>query len=137
MFASLRSNLFEGATAFNSDVSKWDTAKVTTMDAMFKGATAFDSDVSKWSTAQVTSMTQMFVGASKFHYDLRKWRNSTAAFDNTKHAAMLDCYEPGSECERNEVVRELLEKWFEDQTTVEEYFRKIELWDTSEMTDME
>ena len=128
--------MFEGVAAFNSDVSKWTTAQVTTMDAMFKGAAAFNSDVSKWNTARVTSMTQMFVGASKFHNDLRLWPKSTPAFDSNKHAAMLDCYEPGSGCESNQVVRELLKNWFEDPTTVEEYFGEIEAWDTSKMTDM-
>ena len=28
-------HMFNGATAFNQDISNWDTAQVTTMEAMF------------------------------------------------------------------------------------------------------
>jgi len=48
------SNLFEGAAAFNEDLSKWDTSKVTNMWCMFMGARAFNHDLSKWNTSNVT-----------------------------------------------------------------------------------
>ena len=40
--------MFEGATNFNQDISKWQTNNVTKMDRMFKGATSFNQDISKW-----------------------------------------------------------------------------------------
>ena len=38
-----RSAMFSGATAFNGDISKWDTSNVTTTKEMFKGAKDFAS----------------------------------------------------------------------------------------------
>ena len=38
--------MFNGATAFNQDISNWKTAAVTDMQGMFKGATAFNQDIS-------------------------------------------------------------------------------------------
>ncbi|WP_371832637.1 BspA family leucine-rich repeat surface protein [Planktomarina sp.] len=43
-----------GQSAFNQDISKWQTSKVTRMDYMFAGATAFNQDLSKWKTSNVT-----------------------------------------------------------------------------------
>ena len=48
--------MFDGATAFNQDISGWDTAAVTNMSGMFAGATSFNQDISGWDTAQVTTM---------------------------------------------------------------------------------
>lgn len=35
--------MFNGATAFNQNISTWDTSKVTFMDSMFTGASAFST----------------------------------------------------------------------------------------------
>ena len=42
------SNMFSGATSFNSDLSKWDVDNVNIMYNMFFEATSFNSDLSKW-----------------------------------------------------------------------------------------
>ena len=46
--------MFAGATAFNQDISMWDTTNVNNMEDMFSGATRFDQDLSQWSTSNVT-----------------------------------------------------------------------------------
>jgi surface protein len=46
--------MFYKATAFNQDISAWNTAEVTTMKRMFYNAAAFNGDVSAWNTAKVT-----------------------------------------------------------------------------------
>lgn len=33
---------------FNSDISGWDTSRVTTFEEMFYGATGFNQDLSGW-----------------------------------------------------------------------------------------
>jgi surface protein len=57
-------NMFSGATAFNSDISGWNTSSVTDMGGMFEGASAFDADISGWDTSSVTDMLGMFRDAS-------------------------------------------------------------------------
>ncbi|CAB9505203.1 Mycoplasma protein of unknown function, DUF285 [Seminavis robusta] len=59
--------LFRRKKDFNDDgCSQWDTSRVTSMAAMFEGAHAFDQDLSQWDTAQVVSMSAMFASASSF-----------------------------------------------------------------------
>ena len=41
------------ASAFNSDLSKWDVSKVNGMHQSFTNAAAFNSDVSKWDVSSV------------------------------------------------------------------------------------
>ncbi|KAK1742777.1 hypothetical protein QTG54_006374 [Skeletonema marinoi] len=40
--------LFSGASAFNEDISAWDTSSDTNMDAMFSGASAFNQNLCAW-----------------------------------------------------------------------------------------
>ena len=44
------SNLFEGMSTFNENISGWDTSSVTTMNRMFYGATSFNGNFSSWNT---------------------------------------------------------------------------------------
>jgi surface protein len=46
LFCSVRA--FSGATAFNSDIPKWEVSRVNDMYGMFPGATSFNNDISKW-----------------------------------------------------------------------------------------
>ena len=49
--------VFNSAIVFNSDVARWDTSSVTTMELLFSGALVFNSDVSKWDISRVIVMT--------------------------------------------------------------------------------
>ena len=66
-------SMFEGATAFNGDISGWNTVSVTNMSGMFGDATSFNQDIENWNTAQVTNMVAMFAGASSFNQDIGNW----------------------------------------------------------------
>ena len=59
--------MFQGATAFNQDISGWITSNVTTMSCMFRDAIVFNQDISSWDTSKVTDMSYMFLGSSKFN----------------------------------------------------------------------
>ena len=72
--------MFYSASAFNGDISSWDTAAVTDMRFMFYSASAFNGDISSWNTAAVTNMYAMFGQASAFNGDISSW--DTAAVTN-------------------------------------------------------
>lgn len=61
------------SSAFDIDVSPWDTAAVTDMSFMFRGAGAFDGDVGEWNTSAVTDTSYMFYGAYAFDQDIGEW----------------------------------------------------------------
>ena len=63
-------------SAFNGDISTWDTSKVTQMESMFSLAVIFDQDISHWDTSQVTNMEAMFARASEFDKDIGSWDTS-------------------------------------------------------------
>ena len=65
--------MFEGAAAFNGDLSGWDVRNVTNMGGMFRGAAAFNGDLSGWDVRNVTNMGGMFVMAAAFNGDLSCW----------------------------------------------------------------
>jgi surface protein len=76
-------SMFRGATAFNQNISSWNTAQVTTMIQMFQGATAFNQDISSWNVSNVTTFgtgatTGMFNSATAFNQNLGAWQLRTA-----------------------------------------------------------
>merc|ERR1719174_2171065 len=75
--------MFNGATAFNDDISNWDVSRVTDMKYMLKGATSFNIDISNWDVSRVTDMHSMFMEATSFKHELcgASWVHSTARKD--------------------------------------------------------
>ena len=70
------SNMFSGATAFNQDISGWDTSNVTNMMYMFEDATSFNQDLTSWDTSSVTNMLGMFYKSTAFNSDISSWDTS-------------------------------------------------------------
>lgn len=64
---------FEGATAFNADISPWDVSSVTDMDNMFTNASTFDQDISRWCVRNIVSRPVEFDIGSAFvnQFDLQ------------------------------------------------------------------
>merc|ERR1711965_1234874 len=56
--------MFGDASAFNANISSWNTAAVTNMGTMFADASAFKQDLSSWDVMAVTENERMWVGAT-------------------------------------------------------------------------
>ena len=67
------SNMFDGASRFNQDISAWDVSKVNNMSEMFHNARSFNQDISSWDVSSVIDMTHMFGDASSFNQDISLW----------------------------------------------------------------
>ncbi|WP_136468163.1 BspA family leucine-rich repeat surface protein [Flagellimonas onchidii] len=72
-------SMFDGATAFNQDISGWEVSSVIAMSFMFTDATSFDQNLGTWDISSVTTMTDMFdnSGMSPENYSdtLTGWNN--------------------------------------------------------------
>ena len=83
------------ATAFNQDISSWETGAVVYMQTMFFRATNFDQNISLWDVRNVEYMGSMFRNATNFNQDLSSW-NSQSVQDcigfATGATAWLDQY---------------------------------------------
>ena len=66
-------NTFLSATAFNQDISWWDTGAVTTLYQSFESASAFNQRVGGWDTGAVTTFYETFSGASAFNQNIGGW----------------------------------------------------------------
>jgi surface protein len=45
--------MFYNTTAFNQNLSSWDTSNVTNMNSMFQSAQSFNQDLSPWDVSSV------------------------------------------------------------------------------------
>ena len=84
----LMTNMFQNATAFNSNLgtgtTPWDVSKVTTFGAMFNGATKFtngddSAPINNWNINTVSNvvMNSMFQSASSFNQNIGSWNVSS------------------------------------------------------------
>jgi surface protein len=78
---AVSSYMFESATAFNQDISSWDTSKVKNMADMFNSATSFNQDISSWDVSSSTNMIRMFKDASAFNQELSWCTPATSKSD--------------------------------------------------------
>ena len=67
------SDMFRGATSFNTAIDDWDVSEVTNMVGLFYLATSFNQDIGSWDVSAVTDMRGMFSGAKSFNQDIGDW----------------------------------------------------------------
>tara|TARA_S200000501_G_scaffold268974_1_gene252691 strand:+ start:1294 stop:1632 length:339 start_codon:yes stop_codon:yes gene_type:complete len=66
-------NMFNGATAFNQDISSWNLGNATSIREMFTGATSFNQDISSWDVSNIVNMDIVFTNITSFNQDLSSW----------------------------------------------------------------
>ena len=123
---------FGAKYAFNGDISKWDTERVTSMYAMFYQASVFNQDIGSWNTEKVTSMRSMFNQASAFNQDIGDWNiekvTTMRAMFNRASAFNQDIGEWNTEQVTN------MGYMFQDASA---FNHDIGNWTTAQVTDMQ
>jgi surface protein len=71
--------MFFQATNFDSDLSEWNTSKVTYINYMFCNAENFNSNLHKWDLSKVNYMNDIFDGATKC---IKNRQNFNGVFKN-------------------------------------------------------
>merc|ERR1712166_450289 len=79
-------HMFYKAAAFNKDISTWDTSSVQNMYGLFRYATAFNQDISAWDASSVTRMDLMYANATAFNQDISAWDTSSVTNMNSMYA---------------------------------------------------
>jgi surface protein len=65
--------MFNGCSAFNSNIDNWDVSTVTNMGGMFYGASSFNQPIGSWNVSSVTDMGFMFRSAGSFNQPIDTW----------------------------------------------------------------
>ena len=76
--------VFQNAQAFNQPLL-WDTSKVEVMSYMFDRAYKFNQPLSDWDTTSVRRMTGMFQSAEDFNRNLSAWANQLTQLQNMEN----------------------------------------------------
>ena len=96
MYSAVLFKRFQSATAFNGDVTAWDTSRVTELFTTFHKASAFNGDLTNWNIDKVTTMTNIFTGATSFKRTLcgSKWSslNAFSAGNGRSGCCAIDRY---------------------------------------------
>ena len=123
--------MFNGAWAFNKNISSWDTSNVTAMSSMFDGASEFNQDISSWNTSNVTNMSYMFNNAYAFNQPIGSWDTSKVTYMNAMFRSALVFNQPIGSWNTSKVTgmtAMFRSAWMFNQP--------IGSWDTSKVTDM-
>ena len=130
--------MFESASAFNQNISTWNTANVTNMNGMFYSASAFNNGgvslattPSGWNTANVTTMVGMFYLDPVFNQNIDNW-------DTAKVTTMYDMFLGASAFNQNisswdTSAVQAMDEMFVGDTA---FNQSIGTWNTAAVTSM-
>ena len=152
---------FHHASAFNSDLTGWDIAKVESFQKMFFNAIRFNF---KRNLEETWSSNSFYPGYSMFNGTCSEDRESggtcgtcgdqTSAEEDhvvacgTQQGGRLPlttnctfCADYGDECcmpfaAADGTIHDAVSAWLEDEVSARQTYGDISMWDTSEVTDM-
>ncbi len=71
------SQLFQGLTLFNDDISQWNTSNCVSMKGMFAHCHTFNQPLNGWDVSRVKNMDFMFYNTTSFNQPLSIWNTSS------------------------------------------------------------
>lgn len=83
------SNMFHGASSFNSSIDHWDVSTIENMRGVFWHADSFNQDLNSWDVSNVIEMQDLFLDADAFNGNISSWdvskvENMGYMFSDTK-----------------------------------------------------
>jgi len=129
------SEMFYGASNFNSPVNNWDVSNVTNMYRLFAGATSFNQPLSNWDVSNVTNMDAMFGGVPLFNQPLNNW-------DVSNVTSMIGMF--AGDYQGTTAFNQPLDNWDTSNVTnmshmfhwATSFNQPLNSWDVSNVTDM-
>jgi len=95
------SSIFQSASAFNQNISSWDTSKVISLSAAFQLTNNFNNGSAygvsapmNWNTSSLTGLAQTFQNANAFNQDIGGW-------DTTNVTTMNNLFTDGLSFDQN------------------------------------
>jgi surface protein len=123
--------LFQGATSFNKDISSWNISNVTTLSSMFRNAYVFNQDISSWDTGNVTNMYYVFGSATAFNQPIGAWNTSKVTEMSNMFDVATSFNQPLNSWDTSKVLG--MYRMFIQATS---FNQPIGSWDTSSVTGM-
>ncbi|MEY4131741.1 MAG: hypothetical protein RLZZ31_1865 [Actinomycetota bacterium] len=131
--------MFRGASIFNidstntaaTDISKWDTSRITDLSSTFEAAERFNQPIGSWNTANVTSLTRTFYKAKVFDQPLDAWNVSNVTNLSYTFSSAVKFNRPLNSWNTSNVTT-LLQTF----ALAELFNSAITNWDVSNVTDM-
>lgn len=71
--------MFYNCSAFNQDISMWNTGNVTDMSYMFTNTNSFNQPIGNWDVSKVTNMSYLFANTSAFNQPIDSWNVSAVS----------------------------------------------------------
>lgn len=81
--------MFYNCSAFNQDISMWNTGNVTDMSYMFTNTNSFNQPIDSWNVSAVSNMENMFSSAKAFNQPLDNWDVSSVVTTRSMFASSV------------------------------------------------
>jgi surface protein len=126
--------MFYSATAFNGNITNWNTSSVTTMQTMFYQASNFNQDLTNWDTSSVTGtgMQYMFYFATNFNGNITNW--DTSSITTMQYMFQSATNFNGNISNWNTSSVTIMADMFQDAAA---FNQNLTNWDTSSVTNMQ
>merc|ERR1719174_2316071 len=142
--------MFQYASKFNADISKWDVSKVTNMGGMFHGAKSFSKTLcGAWQKSKASAKSGMFSGSSGKMCTTTATKVFAPKSKGELEAAIRECLKQSTHCSKGphgpigswdvSAVTDMSHLFTPGNTLIpgaDKFNGDISKWDVSSVTDM-